>query len=350
MNVKQLDSILEEGVESGIFPCAAAAIGRKNQIFYQRSVGNRQLVPEKEQVTSDTLFDIASLTKILSSTMLALIAMEQGKLSLYDSLSRFYPNAGDKGEITILDLMTHQSGLPSHAPLWKMGIQPHQLEDTILSLPFSYPTGSQVSYSCMGYLLLGKILEKLFSSPLNDLAKSLVFSPLGMNHTCYLPSSDNTAATEYMEDKKSCYQGTVHDENARFLGGIAGNAGVFSTISDMVRFASMLSKDGEGLLSPRTLSSAVRNYTPFDPNEARGLGFQLFTGRNCMACGDFFSPLSFGHTGFTGTSLFVDRETGLFVVLLTNRVHPSRENDGLLRFRRVFHNTVWGAVSKEEIL
>jgi len=193
----------------------------------------------------------------------------------------------------------------------------------------------------MGYILLGKILEAVYGQTLDVLAETRVFGPLGMRRTGYRPAGGNIAPTEADERTGEALRGIVHDENARFLGGVSGNAGVFSDIGDAARFASMLAQGGEGFLSAATLRLATMNHTPGHP-ERRGLGFCL-GGTPDSFMGDLFPAASFGHTGFTGASLAVDPTTGLFAVLLSNRVHPTRRNERIFRFRRAFHNQVYAA-------
>ena len=191
----------------------------------------------------------------------------------------------------------------------------------------------------MGYIVLGKVLETVYGRPLDVLAHERVFEPLGMTHTGYCPMGGNIAATEVDPGTGIAWQGIVHDENARFLRGVSANAGVFSDIHDMIRFAQMLARGGDGYLSPATLRRAIACQAE-DGEVRRGLGFHLAgTPENFM--GDLVPPSAFGHTGFTGTSLLVEPETGFFAVLLANRVHPTRENTRLFRFRRKMHNVLY---------
>lgn len=343
MNFKLAVSMIEQAFKEDVFPCAAYAIGNGERVIQKGFIGNQSLYPESQSLQEDTLFDMASLSKLISTTMIALKAIETGKLCLDDKLYRFFVECYDKSEITVRQLLTHTSGLSAHIPLYAMGIQPQDAVDTILKTEYTYPPDSEAVYSCMGYIILGKILERIYEKPLNELAEEMVFAPLGMRTACYCPKENvNVASTEYAMDLNGYAKGIVHDENARFLGGISGNAGVFATLDDMIQFANMLSNRGEGYLSSAMFEKAVENYTP-NKIESRGLGF-LLTGDRPTFAGDLFSRGSYGHTGFTGTSLIVDNDTGLYVVLLTNRVHFGRENDKIIRFRRQFHNYIMGSL------
>ncbi len=341
MNTENLKNILLKGLEQGAYPCCAAAVGRGNETFFSFYGGNRALYPEKLPLTEDTLFDMASLSKLIGTTMACLRMMEEGKISVNDKISKYIPQCFGKEDITVFMLMTHTSGIPAHMPLYK-GDNTDAVS-AILSRPLAYPTGTKTVYSCMGYILLGKILEKIEGKPLDKIVKERVFTPLGMENSFYNPPADAVcAATERDFDTGEIVCGVVHDENARFLKGISGNAGVFCTLEDTVRFAKMLSQRGAGYLDEKTFSLAVTDYTP-DFDESRGLGFQLYGGKPFPG-GSNMSVGSYGHTGFTGTSLYVDNETGVYAILLTNRVHPTRENGLLYPIRREFYDTVFSEI------
>lgn len=338
MNYEKIKDILQKGLDTGAYPCCAAAIGKGNETFFSFYGGNRALLPEKLPLTEDTLFDMASLSKLIGTTMACLRMMEEGKISPLDKISKYLSPCFGKENITVFELMTHTSGISAHMPLYK-GDNTDAVS-AILSRPLAYPTGTKTVYSCMGYILLGKILEQIEGKPLDKIVKERVFTPLGMENSFYNPPADAVcAATERDSDTGEIVCGVVHDENARFLGGVSGNAGVFCTTNDTVKFASMLSNRGAGYLDEKTFSLAVTDYTP-DFDESRGLGFQLYGGKPFPG-GSNMSVGSYGHTGFTGTSLYVDNDTGVYAILLTNRVHPTRENGLLYPIRREFYNTVF---------
>ena len=384
MNLHRTHALLEDAVSRRVVPCAAYAIGCGNEIYTARSLGHRSLFPEQTTVTSDTRFDMASLTKLLSATMVALRFVEEGKLLLSDSLSRFFTEEEllgipeGRASATVFHLMTHSSGITPHIALWReipayavgSGDFDSMVARTILRSAPLCGVGEQVHYSCMGYILLQQILERVSGKRLDELARKYVFEPLAMDSTGYLPFGDNRnkpgclcAATEFSPLHQYYIQGHVHDENAHFLGGVSGNAGIFSTLDDMITFAKMLSLRGElptsvldrknlssvkedrdpseaRFLSKRVFDLAVTDYTK-GKNESRGLGFQLRPPMpGLSACGDLFAYGSYGHTGFTGTSLYVDAETGIWAVLLTNAVHLGRDKTEFFRVRRLFHNTI----------
>lgn len=314
---ERLTALLERGLQDGVFPGYHAAVGEGDKLLYSSLGGNLALYPEGIPMTENALFDMASLSKLMGTAMAFLRLWERGKISPEQPLSDFFTDCHGKESITLHHLLTHTSGFKAHFPLWMRGITPDDTAEAILREPLAIPTGQDVIYSCMGFILLGKILEQIEGEPLDAIVKREVFTPLGMETACYNPPVGTLCVATEGETR-----GTVHDENAAFLGGVSGNAGVFASMADCIKFASMLSSKGEGYLQPSTFEKAVHNYTS-GMEENRGLGFQLCS-------------FGSGHTGFTGTSLYVN-EQGRYAILLTNRVHPTRENHRLPAFRREFH-------------
>lgn len=330
---------MDKGVREGCFASGTAAVGCRDQVLAQTAVGQLWL-PDGPKTDLFTRYDMASCSKILGPTMLALKALENGLITLDDTIGQFLNAPEGRKGMTIRQLMTHTSGIVPSMIMENYISSPADVADFILSLPLEGPAG-EPRYTCFGYIILTKILEKVYGDPLDVLAERYVFGPLQMKHTGYNPKGDNIAATELDKKTGKPWIGVVHDENARFQGGVSGNAGVFSDLGDMIRFAQMLAKMGGDYLAKSTMTKAIHNYTPgFDVH--RGLGFHL-GGTNCNYLGDLMPENSFGHTGFTGTSIAVEPETGYFVVLLTNRVYPTRENLRHMRFRRQLHNVLWTA-------
>ncbi|MGN0779024.1 MAG: serine hydrolase domain-containing protein [Aristaeellaceae bacterium] len=342
---KVLDALLAQGLQEGCYPGAAAACGCGSTVFAISCTG--KISENGSAVNDNTRYDMASLTKIIAPTMLALRALEDGELTLWDRLDRFFPDCPeDKRSITIRHLMTHTAGFVPAFWLSEEAASPEDALRALLAHPLATPIGEGVHYSCMGYITLGKVLETVYGQPLDQLAHERVFVPLGMAHTGYCPQDrDNIAATEVDGETGVAWQGIVHDENARFLRGVSANAGVFSDIHDMIRLAQMLALGGNGYLSRGMVNKAIA-FQAGDAEVHRGLGFHLAgTPENFM--GDLFPAESFGHTGFTGTSMAIDPHTGFFVILLSNRVHPTRNNDRLFRFRRRLHNVLYAAFTQE---
>lgn len=347
-------ALVRQGIKTRAFPSASVAIGKGNEIYSLAVYGDASTYPHRVPADVNTLYDMASLTKLMATTFVALKLVEQRQICLSDTLSDYYDTPPDKSNITILQLMTHTSGIPAHFMLDGMIDCPEQAAQKILDSKLVAVPGTEVVYSCMGYILLGQLLERVAGESLDVLAENTVFKPLRMYRTGFLPHDANIAATEWNEAMGCYLHGIVHDENARALCGVSGNAGVFSTIGDTARFAAMLSMRGrtgrtdhagkEWFISPEIFEKAVTNHTT-GLSESRGLGFKLSDDR----IGEFddqFSSGSYGHTGYTGTSIRVDAKTGIYAVLLTNRVHFGRDNTQIISIRRDFHNSVISEASR----
>lgn len=323
-------------------PCVAAAVCSHHKTLFSVHEGNRQIKPSKKALTCDTLFDLASLTKILATTMLACRLYEKKELSFTDTIGKFFTKTGPYKNASILQLLTHSSGFVAGHRLWDYVESPNDALDAILSEKPAYPIGSRIIYSCFGFIVLGRILEKIGGTSLDILSKKEVFQPLYMHHSQFLPSKKNIcAATELY---KSYSSGIVHDENARFLNGISGNAGVFSTLDDCILFCQMLlnegyATDGAQFLKKDTVALFNTEFIK-DSTECRGLGFRIASNNSTFA-GLKSDIRCYGHTGFTGTSLMINPSQGLAAILLTNRVHPVRSNTLLIHKRASFYDLAW---------
>lgn len=339
------DHIITQGIQEGAFPSAQLLVGQGKKVLFRRAYG--RLTPEGEPANEQTRYDLASLTKPLVVAMLTLRALEAGKLCLWDKLGTFIDAPPDKKDITIRHILTHTAGFTTGFHLWQLSDNPDDSIDVLLCAPLNAPPGVRVQYCCAGYILLAQLLECLYNAKLPELALQEVFWPLKMSNTSYNPTGGNIAATEFWQGR--FLQGTVHDENARFLSGAAGNAGVFSTMDDLALFMQMLSAggalpDGSRYLSPATVRLSMHNFTE-ELGQGRGLGFYL-PWQDEGFTGDLFPKETIGHTGFTGTSFALDPISGLYVVLLTNRICPTRDNMGIYRIRRLVHNAVYAAAAK----
>lgn len=340
------------GDGEGEVPGAVAAIIHNGVLVVPRAFGWAVRTPERIAATPSTIFDMASLTKVVATTPSVLIACERGLLRLDDAVARFIPEfrGGGKDDITLRHLLTHSSGLPAHIKFWEKGIGAADIVPFICSLPL--PEGAQpgpeVVYSDLGFILLGEVLRRATGKPLDEFASAEVFGPLGMADTRFRPPASlrqRIAATEYRADLGKVMWGEVHDENALALGGVAGHAGLFSTAEDVARYALMWLGQGElggrRILSPAVVAAATRE--EIDAGERRALGWALKS-RRFSTGGDLMSGSAFGHTGFTGTSLMCDPLAQLAVILLTNRVHAGREGNAIIRLRPLFANAAAAAV------
>lgn len=349
--LKNAFEILSGEVEAKRLPGAVAIVGRNDLIVDRFASGNMTTDGSLiDSVNQDTIFDCASLTKVVVTLPLILKLLEQGHIALSDPVATYISEFqnGKKSTVSLRHLLTHTSGLKSfvskHFTNWKSD----DIKQYIYSLDGDNHPGECVVYSDLGFIILGDIVEKVLNKPLNDAAEEHIFRPLGMTNTYFNPPEQfkhRIAPTEFREDLGHFQRGEVHDEKAYALGGVSGHAGLFSTAGDLSRYAQMWLQKGRlnetYIFSPVTIESAIKNYTS-SLNGNRGLGWVLREDK-MDASGDLFSTSSYGHTGFTGTSLWIDPERDLFVVLLTNRVHLGRDNS-IFRLRRVFHNAVMASV------
>jgi len=320
-------------------------VSRAGEVLHLMSYGMAVVTPKRLPMRLNTMFDLASLTKPIVAVALMTL-WERGKVNLHDRVCEYVPelSASEKRSITLWHLLTHTSGLPAWAPLYRMCESPEEVFRVIAKLEPEARAGARVVYSDLNFMLLGRVVEVASGVPLDAYLRESVLEPLGMSSTMYNPPPklrELTAATELCKWRGRVIWGEVHDENAYFMGGVSGHAGLFSTALDLYRFSSMMlsggSLRGARVLSSDTVELMTENHTR-GLNSARGLGWALR--EDGWQGGELMSDKAYGHTGFTGTSLFVDPEREAAVVMLTNRIHPSRENEMILEARPAIHDAV----------
>lgn len=332
-------------------PGAVVAIGHNGVLLPSKAIGHASLQPQETPLQPDAIYDMASVTKVVATNTCALMLIDRGMMRLDDPVRLFVPEFQHEG-VCIRHLLTHSSGLPAWRPLYQNAHTPADMMTALLQVPLENEIGAKVVYSCLGYILLGEIIQRVSGRPLNEMARDEIFQPLGMLDTMYLPDPERcrrAVPTEIDPRTGQFKQGAVHDENAYGLGGVSGNAGLFSTAADMAIFCQMyLNKGSYG--STRILSKAIVELATQDHtahlNDSRGLGWVLKSHRRWSSAGDLFSPNSYGHTGFTGTSIWVDPDRQLFLVLLTNGVHPKRADAHHIRLRPLVANAVAAALKE----
>ncbi len=327
-------------------PGAVAVAGNKNQITLVTACGVTRL--GGPPVASETRFDLASLSKVVGTLPAVLALVQAGEVSLEDPVKRFFSNAGwfqtlSLGDVTVRHLLTHTSGLPAWRPLYAEAGTRLSALGNLLQSSLVQPAG-RVVYSDLGFMLLGAITERVSKLRLDTFTRTYIFEPLELSTLGYgVPAGTSVAATEDCGWRGRLLQGEVHDENAFAFDGVAGHAGLFGTAFDLARYAQAWLRLTAPFAAPELLREATREHT-FDPNNTasgrRGWGWQL-VGEGSSA-GHYASPSAYGHTGFTGTSLWVDPQENRFAVLLTNRVHPSRTDGQSIHALRVaFHDAVF---------
>ena len=322
--------LAEDGIAEGKMPGCVICFGRHGKIAYLEAFGNRQLEDSVDAMTTDTLFDMASITKPVATATSIMKLLETGRLRLADKVTKFFPEfaANGKDEITIQDLLIHQSGLIPDNSLKDYMDGPDVAWQKICELGLVAPVGTTFKYSDVNFIVLAKLIEEISGKTVHDFSQEQTFGPLGMTETGFLPSEElraQCAPTEKRDDQ--WIQGEVHDPRAYELGGIAGHAGLFSSARDLAVYADMMlgqgtfQSDDESIqiLAPRTFQTMTRGYRV--SGGLRGLGWDKLTGYSSNK-GDLLSSSAFGHGGFTGTVLWIDPELDLFFIFLSNRVHP----------------------------
>lgn len=360
--LERIDRLVEFAILNGATPGAAVAIGRHGRIVKLRGYGRLDWRDGFRNVTDGTIYDLASLTKVVATTAAVMKLVDEGRLDLDAPISRYLPewsNRPERRSVTVRNLLLHDSGLPAWAPLHNEGRGRADYRANIAGLRLNSTPGERTVYSDLGFILLAMVVEEIAGVHLDEFVEQELFQPLGMSDTGFNPlgwdirsgAADDAvtmlgriAPTERTGNTADGFiHGIVHDENARGLGGVAGHAGLFSTARDLAVFAQMLLNGGwyddRRYFDPSTVDRFTER---FGAQSTRALGWD--TPGETVSTGDYFSWSSFGHTGFTGTSMWIDRERDVFVILLTNRVNPSRHNQRHNALRRQLADAVQRAI------
>lgn len=336
----EVDRIIDGFIADGAFPGAVVAVGHRGVLAHLQAFGNLTYATDAPAVTTETLYDLASLTKVVATTTVAMTLVGQERLDLDAPVQDFLPLFAGEGKekVTVRHLLTHSSGIDWWAPLYQEVQGKAAYLERIQVMPLVNKPGSKTVYSDLGLILLGEILERVAGAPLDTLASERVFDPLGMKDTLYNPGPELLARVAPTEEDPAwrgrLVHGEVHDENAFALGGVAPHAGLFGTAEDLARLAQMILNGGvfeHRRIVPRATLAEFTRLAGL-PDSTRALGWDTKSPEGSSA-GTLFSPNSFGHTGFTGTSIWIDPERELFLILLTNRVHPTRDNKLIRKVR-----------------
>jgi CubicO group peptidase (beta-lactamase class C family) len=347
--VTRLDRLVKDAMEDAVAPAVAIAVGRNGKIAYMKGYGHISWdIPSSPAVDTNTLFDLASVTKVVATTTLAMIMEEAGQLDLDRTVTSYLPefNSPEKTGITVRQLLTHNSGLEAGGNTSGASGREAYLR-VINARPLEYQPGTRTIYSDWSMILLQLVMERISGKTLDVLAAERIFRPLGMTNTQFNPPihlRPRIAPTRIDDTNGGSRWGTVHDNNAYMMGGVAGHAGLFSTAKDLALFSLMMLNGGEGANGVRIAKpSTIARWTARQARESsRTLGWDSPDGGS--SAGQFFSPWSYGHVGFTGTSLWIDPQKDLFVVILTNRVNPTMSNTRHVQLRRDVVDTVQRAV------
>lgn len=365
-----LDGIVSKGISNNYFPGAQLLIGNKSDILYQRSYGNFTYDEFSPVVTESSMFDLASLTKVVATTSAIMKLYEEYKIDLNDQVAEYIPEFANNGKdnITILNLLLHNSGLKAFIPFYKYYTNKEEVLNAVYNAELEYQINSRFVYSDLNAILLGKIVERVSGMKLDDYCKSNIFVPLEMNSTTFIPDENikerilPTEHDNYWRNRQ--LKGEVHDEAAAILGGVAGNAGLFSNSMDLYKFTRMMlnkgryfnSSTGGDLKEKEFFKSGIvdlftKKFIDLSYINTRALGWDTkpepASSRYRIHCGELMSENCFGHTGYTGTSIWCDKDRNIIIIFLTNRVYPYRDNDGIREVRPEVHNAAIEILSRQ---
>ncbi len=380
MDFTTVDRALDTAVEQGVFPGAVVLVNQAGTVRYRQAVGSRSLEPERTPLTTETIFDLASLTKPLATTVALMLMVKEKKLRLDDRVSRFFPNFSMQGKspLTFRHLLSHSSGLPAWKPFYQEIInrEVHEgkvgLTSTRSAREFVYtqlqreklesPPGQKAVYSDLGFMMLGAAVEDISGLGLDQYCQEKIFRPLGLSvltflnlelirrHKRHLPV-EQYAPTERCPWRKRILCAEVHDDNAYAMGGVAGHAGLFSSIDEVDRLVSILIAcyRGEHAFLPAEIVREFWTRQESVPGSTWCLGWDTPSPPpQRSSAGQFFSSRSVGHLGFTGTSIWIDLDKQIHVIVLSNRVHPRRDNDKIQAFRPLVHDAVMQVVGSSQ--
>jgi len=333
-----LDPIINDAIAQQLIPGAVVVIGHDGQVAYRKAYGSRAIDPQREEMTLDTVFDCASLTKVVATTTAIMQLWEQGKFRMNDPVAKYLPEFGQNGkdDITIRQLLVHYSGLAPDLDLTK----PWEGKETAYKMAFEGPPewapGSAFVYSDINFEVLGALIERLSGESLDAYAAKHIFEPLGMKETRFLPPPSWEARIAPTEEDENHHmlRGVVHDPTARRMGGVAGHAGLFSTADDLAIFAQALLDGGRGVLTAATVAKMTAPQQPVNGTALRGFGWDIDSPLSTNR-GELLPVGGYGHTGFTGTSLWIDSATKTYIVLMTNAVHIKDKGNAISLRTRV---------------
>jgi len=347
----QAFELLQHAIAECAFPAASLAVTHREKLIILKSMGRFSYEPNSPQVTTDSIFDLASASKVVATTSMAMILYERGLLDLEAPVAALIPEFGAadsrKAEVTVRMLLAHSSGLPAYEKLFLRFKNREELLAAAFTNPLTADPGTRAEYSDIGFILLGAALERIADEPLDRFCQREVFGPLGMGRTTFNPPANWRASIVPTADdrtfRRRVIQGEAQDENASVLGGVAGHAGVFSTVQDIAIFAQAMLNGGAPIVRRETLAQFTRRESS-PVGTSRALGWD--TPSTPSQSGKYFSSYSFGHLGYTGTSLWIDPERQLSVTFLTNRTWPDCKNEAIKQVRPQVHDAIIEALEK----
>ena len=341
-----IGAIVRDEIANGKVPGAVVVLGIGDRIVVRQAYGNRSVMPSVQPATLDTIYDAASLTKVMATSVAIMQLVERGQIDLDRPAAAYWPAfaANGKADITVRQLMTHYAALPAGIPTRAWSGTEGAL-DTIVALKPLAPAGTRFVYSDVDFIVLGEIVRRVSGQPLDAYAAKNIFQPLGMRDTAFRPSAPRDRIAPADVEGGELRWGEVQDPIAYRMGGVAGHAGAFTTADDLTKFAQMMLAGGKGVLKPASVAAMTQPQSPPGGSALRGLGWDIDS-PYAVWLAPSFSTQSYGHTGYTGTAIWIDPATKTFLIVLTNRLHPDGKGNNLQMLRRL--STVAGAASRGE--
>ncbi len=362
-NFSNVEDLINNAIRDNYFPGAQLLIANSKEVIYTGYFGKHEFNPNSINVSRETIYDLASLTKVIATTTAIMILYDRKLIDLDEKVSYYLPefSSDDKINITVKNLLLHNSGLKAWLPFYKTCKNKSDIYNTICSEKLDYTTGTKYVYSDLGFILLGLIAEKISQTSLDKFCEENIFAPIGMSYTMFNPNppyQELAAPTEndnYFRMKQ--IKGVVHDESAYIMGGVSGNAGLFSNVQDLNLFMRMLVNKGYytderrmnaknqtfELIQPGTIAFFSQLFSTTGYDNSRALGWDTYPKPNKYPsqCGTIISRNCIGHTGFTGTSIWYDFDKDIYIIFLTNRIYPDRNNPGIFNFRPLLHDEIF---------
>lgn len=348
-------TLIREAIQGHTFPAAALAVTYRGLLVALQGFGHFTYESNSPAIHADTIFDLASVTKIVATTAMAMLLYERGLLHLDTKVAHSLPEfvslappsqQRERAVVTMRVLLAHSSGLPAYVKLFQSAKSREELVRAVTTTPLVATPGAKADYSDIGFMIVGEILARLAGDPLDAFVQQEVFSPLGMTQTCFNPPASSRSQIPPTEDDRvfrhRIIQGEVNDENAFAMAGVSGHAGLFAPAIDVARFAECMLHGGAPILRPATIELFTRREAS-PPGTSRALGWD--TPSPPSSSGKHFSPRSFGHLGYTGTSLWIDPERQLSITLLTNRTWPDRSSQQIKVVRPLIHDAIFEALN-----
>ena len=350
--MNQVEKLMQQAIAGNVFPGAVLLVSRESSVVFHKAYGVADL-STRRAVTNQTVFDLASLTKPLATTLAVMMLIQQNRLGLEQHLGAVLPAFGgnEKSAIKINHLLYHNSGLPDYRSYYKdlelvsFGQRKEALHNLLVNAPLIHPIGDRVLYSDIGFMILAWLIEHICTDRLDRIVSEIIYEPLGLDNLFFAglngpQAIDLFAATEHCLWRSRLLVGQVHDENAYVVGGVQGHAGLFGTAAAVQKLLFELLSVYHGNPEHKLFQTdLVRLFFKRLPETGRTLGFDMPAVKNSSA-GNYFSTNTVGHLGFTGTSFWMDLNRSIIVILLTNRIHPTRDNEAIKKFRPILHDEI----------